>query len=479
MHLPSLLTTVAAAAATASAASLVITPRQSSTTLTVNLSQKYQIIDGFGFSEAFQRAYNIYNLAEPKRSALIDLLFNTTSGAGFSIVRNGIGSSPNSSNDWMNTILPVGPATAAAAGNATYVWDGKDSGQLWVSQQAVKYGVKTFYANAWSAPGFMKTNGKDSNGGSLCGVTGAKCNSGDWRQAYADYLVKYIEFYQAKGVNVTHLGFLNEPDFSTSYASMQSNGQQSADFIKVLYPTLQQAGLSQVAITCCDATGWQTQATMTNALKSAGVENQIGVITSHTYTSGISGTQPTSRKIWQTEYLDLSGGWSTSWYSNGGAGDGLTWANNIYTGLTTGNLSAYLWWVATQDKATNNNNNEKLILVDGGNYFVSKRFWAFAQYSRTVRPGAVRVGVSGGSTLKSTAFLNADGTVVVNVINSGAGAAALSVAGIKAAGAKAWITDAANDMTAATSATVGSDGVVSGVSVPGRGMISFVLTTAA
>jgi hypothetical protein len=44
----------------------------------------------------------------------------------------------------------------------------------------------------------MKTNGKDSGGGSLCGVTGATCSSGDWKQAYADYLVKYIQYYSVR-----------------------------------------------------------------------------------------------------------------------------------------------------------------------------------------------------------------------------------------------------------------------------------------
>ena len=66
-----------------------------------------------------------------------------------------------------------------------------------------KYGVKTVYGDAWSAPGFMKTNGKDSGGGSLCGVPGATCASGDWRQAYADYLVKYIQFYQVSAPGAT------------------------------------------------------------------------------------------------------------------------------------------------------------------------------------------------------------------------------------------------------------------------------------
>ncbi len=53
---------------------------------------------------------------------------------------------------------------------------------------------------------------------------------------------------QGEGVKITHLGFLNEPDFGTAYASMQMNGEQAADFIKVLHPTLQRSGLADVAI---------------------------------------------------------------------------------------------------------------------------------------------------------------------------------------------------------------------------------------
>ena len=66
---------------------------------------------------------------------------------------------------------------------------------------------------------------------------------------------------------------------------MLSSGTQAADFIKVLYPTLQSAGLSSVKITCCDSEGWDNQKTMTSQLISAGVENDVGVITSHSYTT--------------------------------------------------------------------------------------------------------------------------------------------------------------------------------------------------
>ncbi|KAF1956421.1 glycoside hydrolase [Byssothecium circinans] len=245
-------------------------------TITVDLTKTYQTIDGFGMSETFQRANQMHALSEPLQRYALDLLFNHTSGAGFSILRNGIGSSPDSSSDHMVSIQPKNPGGPTAA--PKYVWDGNDNSQVWVTTEAVKtYGLKTVYANAWSAPGYMKTNNNDANGGTLCGVSGSTCSSGDWKQAYANYLVQYITYYKEIGVDITHVGFLNEPDLTTSYASMRSNGQQAADVIKVLRPALDKAGYTSVKINCCDAEGWSSQAGMLSSLNA--VDAQLGVIT--------------------------------------------------------------------------------------------------------------------------------------------------------------------------------------------------------
>ncbi len=282
---------------------------------------------------------------------------------------------------------------------------------------------------------------------------------------------------------------------------MQMNGTQAADFIKVLHPTLSRAGLSDVSIACCDATGWAVAARMTRAIVEAGAEGLVGVFTGHTYTSEINSTQPTpaGRKVWETETSDLAGKWSTAWQTggNGTKGDGLAWATNIHTGLTTGNVSAYLWWVATQDRETNKNNNEKLVLVDGGSYEVSKRLWAFAQYSRVARPGAVRVGVDvsfsspppaataapSAAALQTTAFVNADGRLAVVVINtspdpvSGPVRLTTGPGGLKAKLAEAWLTDEAHDMQP-TAVEVDAQGSVGGLSIPAYGMVSVVVTLA-
>ncbi|CAK7232961.1 hypothetical protein SBRCBS47491_008446 [Sporothrix bragantina] len=474
--------------------------------LTVDTSKTFQTIDGFGFSEAFQRANQIINLKDPVRSELVDLLFNETSGVGFSILRNGIGSSPNSTQDWMNTIEPVGPAKPDDT--PTYVWDGDDAGQFWIANQAWSYGVRTFYADAWSAPGFMKNNSNDAGGGYLCGSPGAPtCESGDWRKAYAEYLVQYVEYYKKNGIDITHLGFLNEPDLTTAYASMLMDGAMAADFIKVLQPVLAARGYGDsVKIACCDATGWATQRNMSrDILADASAAPLVDVFTTHLYTSKIDSPLPSEgQHAWMTEYADLGGNWSTAWFSaeaaarndtKATAGDGLTWARNLHTGLTTGNLSAFLWWVATQDTATNGNNNEKLVLVDDAenSYIVAKRLWAFAQFSRAARPGAVRVGVdvveatskckapvnSTASGLRTIGFKNANGDVSLVAINDGAEDVPVSVHidVAKAASVEAWATDATRDMER-QAAALSPEGIVNLQAVPAHGVLSVIVRAA-
>jgi hypothetical protein len=95
---------------------------------------------------------------------------------------------------------------------------------------------------------------------------------------------------------------------------------------------------------------------------------------------------------------------------------------------------------------------------------------------RIVRPGAVRIGTSGGSNLKSGAFRNVDGSVAVVVINSAANAQTVSVALSGYPVVQAWYTDNTHDMSVAA-VTVGSDGAAS-ASVPGHAMISFLFKPA-
>ncbi|KAI1074370.1 glycoside hydrolase family 30 protein [Whalleya microplaca] len=440
--------------------------------ITVNVGATLQEIDGFGVSQAFGRAGEFRDLLSgaPQQQGL-DYLFNTTTGAGLTIIRNRVGSGTEAS----DSILPKSPGGPSAAAN--YSFDGDDRGQVWFTQQAMKYGVKTIYADAWSAPGFMKTNNNENNGGYLCGTPGHTCSSGDWRQAYADLLVQYVKYYNELGLPITHLGFLNEPDYVTSYSSMQSGANEAASFIPILHDTLDKNGLLNVSLACCDAMGWNTQKSITQGLVSQGMEEYLTLITSHMYTGDPNSIISTRLKTWQTEAADLQSRWCATWYGSGGLCEGMTWANKIHTGLANANLSGYIYWQGVE--VNQFQASSYLVASDGEEVTPSGRLWALAMWSRFVRPGAYRVTTSGSvSSLGITAFKNTDGSVIVVFLNSGGSQQSVKVAfdGFSPSEATAVVTDNTRSMEP-TEAPI-SDGAVT-VAVPARGMLTVKVTAGA
>ncbi|MGE5487109.1 MAG: glycoside hydrolase family 30 protein [bacterium] len=374
-------------------------------------------IDGFGTCQAFQRAAlmrGLFGLSKANQREVLDLLFSREKGAGLSILRLGVGSSPlDSPWDLMPSIQPENPGGPSA--RPRYVWDGYDSGQLWLAKEAYKYGVRRFYANPWSAPGYMKTNGSDSQGGMLCGVPGAECASGDWRQAYADYILQYVKFYRGEGIDITDVGFTNEPDFTAPYASMRFNPAQAIDFLKVFGPRVKASGLP-LSITCCDATKWNVQAEYTAAIEADPVARDIvDIHTGHEYNGLARSPLPTKKTTWMSEYRLAR--WNPEWDGGSPTNNGLALANEIHDTLVLGNVNAYIAWTALSV----GDGIGSWIRVDspGPNYRVAKRLWAMAAYSRFIRPGAFRVPAeSANAEQKISAFRNADGSKVINIINN-------------------------------------------------------------
>ena len=219
--------------------------------------------------------------------------------------------------------------------------------------------------------------------------------------------------------------------------------------------------------------GWDNQVTMTADIKAAGAEQYLNVYTSHAYSNVPDTTLANVTKpVWQTEVADLGGALlPNNWYSNGGKGEGLTVANDILSAIVSARLSAYLYWQGAEP----GNTNAALILTSGTTITVSKRAWAFAQWSRYVQPGAVRLGTSGsGTNLRFTAFRNTDGTISVQVINNGASSAAIRVA------ATGFTATSATAFTSAQGTDLGSLGVtfsggVAAATVGARSMSTFIL----
>jgi glucosylceramidase len=436
-----------------------------------------QPIDGFGFSGAFQRAALIHvlplngmpGLPPAQQRQVLDLLFSQTSGAGLSIVRLGIGSSSDEVYDHMKSIEPVSPGSPTAT--PAYVWDGNDGGQVWLAQQAQAYGVRQFYADAWSAPGYMKTNGTDAAGGAICGLPETSCAGGDWRQAYANYLVQYVKFYRSAGVRITDLGFTNEPDFVATYASMKLDGAQLADMLTVLGPTVKASGL-RLKIVCCDATGWQNQAAFMNIIAAdPSAARWVHTYSAHLYSSQPTSPLPTGKDVWMTEWQAGGTPFNQAW-DDGTATAGITLAESINNTLTLGNADAYLYFFAASLGATG-----AFMQLNGTTFTVSKRLWAMAAYSRFIRPGAFRVSASTGNpALEITAFRNKDGRKVIEIINTATTAQNLDLRlGPQLAGADpvSYLTDTSHSVAKEDLASLHGGNL--GVELPPRSLTTVVL----
>ncbi|KAK6432017.1 hypothetical protein LTR95_011814 [Oleoguttula sp. CCFEE 5521] len=440
--------------------------------VSVNTNQKYQVYDGIGVSEAFQRSLVIHELDTPSQTKVLDYLFSKTKGIGMTILRNGLGSSPDQPFDLMKSIAPTAPRSNSSQLNFIPL-PREDQYQVWLSYQAISRGVDTIYADAWSADGYMKTNNTENYGGYLCGVTGTNCASGDWRQSYANKIVKYIQDYEALGIKVKYVGFLNEPDLNTTYASMQSDGRQAADFIEVLYPTLKRAGL-KTQIACCDGSGWEQNRERLTGIQQAGDEDKLGLVTAHGYSSKPGAPFNTSKHVWQTEWSSFDP-INYKWYTKENyQSDGLTWANYVQQGFSRSNMNGFLYWWG----AANTTDNQSLLFINNTSEVkVTKRLWAFAHFgSRFVRVGANRVSASvagGDGLLNVTAFANTDGSRAVQVINNGNNTETVTLQGVQYHGKVTTVlTNEANDLTYGVARN--QRGAVSAV-VPGKSLLSFYI----
>jgi glucuronoarabinoxylan endo-1,4-beta-xylanase len=420
-------------------------------TVTVDAAAQYQRITGFGASEAFGQAETVMNAPSAVQQQVLSLLYSPTSGAGLTILRNEISADPGI------TIEPTAPASPGA--QPAYLplsAVDQDQGQLWFAQQIkADYGVTNVFADAWSAPAFMKTNDSQINGGTLCGAPGATCATGDWRQAYANYLAQYAKDYAVAGDPLSYVGPENEADIGPGYDSMIMTPAQTANFMQFLGPTLPRAGLPTRA-ECCATEGWDYAQQYAAAIEADPAANfWTPLFTSHGYTEApASPLAGWTKPVWETEWSTFQA-WDPAW-DDGSTASGFTWAQNIYTGLTAANLNAFLyWWGSTTP--SENGDNEGLIEINGSTVATSGRLWAFANYSRFVRPGAVRIETStANGNLEVTAFRNLNGSVAVVVLNTATTAQTASFALHAAGGFRAtpYLTDASHEVAAQASIPV-------------------------
>jgi len=183
-------------------------------------TQKFQYIDGFGYTLTGGSVEVINRLSPSKRKALLNEIFkNDKNSISISYLRLSIGASDLDGEVFSYDDLPEGQ-TDPSLSKFSLARD-KDLISMLKEILAINPKIKIIAA-PWSPPVWMKDNGK-SIGGSL---------KTEYYDVYAKYFVKYIQGMQKEGITIDAVTPQNEPLHPGNNPSLLMVSDQQRDFIK-------------------------------------------------------------------------------------------------------------------------------------------------------------------------------------------------------------------------------------------------------
>ena len=183
-------------------------------------SQKFQYIDGFGYTLTGGSVEVINRLSPAKRKALLHELFGKDENSiSVSYLRLSIGASDLDGEVFSYDDLPQGQTDPSLSKFSL----ARDKGLIAMLKEILAINPKIkIIAAPWSPPVWMKDNGK-SIGGSL---------KPEFYDTYANYFVKYIQGMQKEGITIDAITPQNEPLHPGNNPSLLMVSDQQRDFIK-------------------------------------------------------------------------------------------------------------------------------------------------------------------------------------------------------------------------------------------------------
>jgi O-glycosyl hydrolase len=290
----------------------------------------------------------------------------------------------------------------------------------------------------------------------------------------------------------------NEPDFAAcgstapcygSYPSMLYTAGELVNFMKVVGPKLRKAS-PQLKIIAPEPAEWLHLWSNDSAVGSqdplrgmgydyghalvndGAVWDLIDVIGTQQYDTQLAVSRPKdvsqAKPIWQTQMSGIE--WWPEGKRSADISNGVAVAGWIHDALVNGQAAAWLWF---RYQAWELDDNEGLALQDGT---IAKRLYTLGNYSKFIRPGYTRVDVTGNDSMSVllSAFMGADGTVVVVAINKGAAVTLpISISGGPApASVTPWVTSATENLVARTPLAV--SGASFSAALDGQTVTTFV-----
>ncbi len=380
-------------------------------------------------------------------------------------------------------------------GKVTYDWNA-DYNQRNVLLKAIEAAGDDMIVEMFSnSPPYYMTNSGCSSGADDANKNNLR---DDCYDDFAEYFAEVCYHYETVwGVDIQSATPMNEP--YTNYWGANSPKQEGCHFdqgasqtniILELEKSLNARGLDDIMLSGTDETSIDTQISSYNKLSDA-AQAAIDRIDTHTY-SGSKRAElkdlavSEGKNLWMSE---VDGG-STAGTNAGEMGSALWLAQRITTDVNELNASAWIMWQVIDNHISkdgyNGNKDSGMPNINGGfwgvavadhdndNIILTKKYYAFGQYSRYIRPGMIML-KSSGSTV--AAYDPENEQLVIVAYNTGGSAKDMSIdlSGFGTVGASAQIIRTSATENWANAGTAKTSGTALNVSLPANSISTFLI----
>ncbi len=387
----------------------------------IDPARKFQSMVGFGFALTGGSAQLLIRMTPEKRAAIINELFSAEgSGIGLSYLRVTIGASDMNEGVYSYDDLPPGETDANLA-RFSLGHDKADVIPVLKEILAVNPQLRIL-GSPWSAPAWMKTNGK---------VKGGKLKP-EFYATYAQYFVRYIGGMRAHGIAIDAITIQNEPLNPKNTPSMVMEAPEEAAFIKNnLGPAFQKAGIHTKIFLYdhnCDVPEYPL-----SILQDPAAAKYVDGSAFHLYGGKIEAMSKVhdaypDKNLYFTEFMaeDLQ------------HPDLMPVAEPVsgtVIGATRNWSRVVLLWNLAADPHFGPHTNDGgcgicqgAITIDTDAVTRNLAYYVIAHFAKFVRPGSVRIASSGPEMLPNVAFQTTNGQTVAVVANTSGSSQTFSLA---------------------------------------------------
>ncbi|CAN5720910.1 glycoside hydrolase family 30 protein [soil metagenome] len=368
---------------------------------------------GFGGAFTEASAVTLGKLGEENRDKVLRAYFDPREGLGYTLCRTHI----NSCDFSLGNYASVEKVGDVALESFSLVREKQALLPMIHAASALCQEGLLMFASPWSPPAWMKTTGEMNRGGKL---------RPEYREAWANYYVRYIQEMEKEGVPIWGLTVQNEPAATQTWDSCVYSAEEESDFIRYhLGPALEKAELGRIKVIIWDHNRDYLVHRARVAYHDPEASKYIWGAGFHWYGPDKFDNVRLLHDAWPDKHLIFTEGCQEGGPHTGEWALGERYARSIVNDLNRW-TEGWVDWNLLLDETGGPNHVGNLcsapILADTRTdaVLMQSSYYYIGHFARYIRPGARRVlCATSDDGVEATAYANPDGSLATVTFNPG------------------------------------------------------------